>query len=153
MSETLAPPAGAASARVSQRGFLHRLLRRPTAVVSLGFLLLVTVASLCAPLLAPADPLDQDLAHVLSTPSAAHLLGTDSSGFDILGIPADPSALTVFRLRIDNGYSVLSFNTDTSLKVTDGFDTITGNGVPNGTSLQAFVAGLTAPPPPAPPSN
>jgi peptide/nickel transport system permease protein len=46
----------------------------------------VLIAGMAAPLLAPYDPLAQDLTAqgVLHAPSAAHLLGTDSLGRDIL---------------------------------------------------------------------
>jgi len=46
--------------------------------------LLLALLSLAAPLLAPYDPGVQDLAHRLARPSAAHRLGTDELGRDIL---------------------------------------------------------------------
>jgi peptide/nickel transport system permease protein len=49
-----------------------------------GFLLLLLACCLLAPVLAPADPLHQDLRHILETPSGAHWLGTDSLGRDVL---------------------------------------------------------------------
>ena len=60
------------------------VLRRPVAVASLGYLLLVVVASAAATVLAPYDPTATDLNHVLSTPSGLHPLGTDSLGRDVL---------------------------------------------------------------------
>jgi peptide/nickel transport system permease protein len=42
------------------------------------------VAAVFAPALAPYDPLKQDLAQLLAPPSAAHLLGTDNVGRDVL---------------------------------------------------------------------
>ncbi|MFF0574924.1 dipeptide/oligopeptide/nickel ABC transporter permease/ATP-binding protein [Streptosporangium saharense] len=61
-----------------------RLLRRPAAVVAVAWLVLLTVATACAPLIAAHGPLDQDLSHVLALPSASHPLGTDSLGRDLL---------------------------------------------------------------------
>ena len=55
---------------------------------------------------------------------------TVTDGFSLLGINPDPGALTVLRLRTDGGYSALSFNTDTSLATTIGYDNATGYGVP-----------------------
>jgi len=60
------------------------LARRPAAAVSLLFLALLTLACVMAPLIAPHEPLRQDLAHVLSRPTSTYLLGTDSLGRDVL---------------------------------------------------------------------
>ncbi|OXY95070.1 hypothetical protein BEK98_18250 [Streptomyces diastatochromogenes] len=57
---------------------------RPAGALSLGWLVLLTVATLAAPLLTTHGPLDQDLGHVLSGPTADHLLGTDNLGRDLL---------------------------------------------------------------------
>ncbi|WZH51545.1 MAG: ABC transporter permease [Nocardioides alkalitolerans] len=54
---------------------------RLAALVYVGLMLLVLVA---APLLAPADPLSQDVADRLAGPGGAHVLGTDELGRDIL---------------------------------------------------------------------
>ena len=42
------------------------------------------VAALAAPVLAPHDPLRQDLGNALARPGRAHLLGTDNVGRDVL---------------------------------------------------------------------
>jgi peptide/nickel transport system permease protein len=63
---------------------LRRLLRHRLFVI--GALLLLTVAAvvLLAPLLAPYDPVKNDYRYRLGPPNAAHLLGTDSFGRDVL---------------------------------------------------------------------
>ncbi|MEP7293213.1 MAG: ABC transporter permease [Chloroflexota bacterium] len=48
------------------------------------FLLVFVVALLLAPLIAPADPLHTDAAHQFQPPGAAHLLGSDLLGRDVL---------------------------------------------------------------------
>ena len=62
-------------------GFLR--LRTPPSIAAgvLGVFVLVAIA---APLIAPDDPLAQDLNTVLALPSSHHLLGTDDLGRDIL---------------------------------------------------------------------
>src|SRR5690606_15063293 len=55
-----------------------------TGLVSLILVGLVLLAVLFAPLLAPYDPLTQDIAARLQGPSAHHLLGTDALGRDLL---------------------------------------------------------------------
>ncbi|HEY3683056.1 MAG TPA: dipeptide/oligopeptide/nickel ABC transporter permease/ATP-binding protein [Streptosporangiaceae bacterium] len=60
------------------------VLRRPAAAVSLGYLAVVVLGSVLAPLLAPYTATANDLDHVLSGPSGAHWLGTDTLGRDIL---------------------------------------------------------------------
>lgn len=60
--------------------------RRPAAwlVISLTVLTGLIVVSIFAPLIAPDNPTAQDLTHRLAGPSAAHWLGTDSYGRDVL---------------------------------------------------------------------
>jgi peptide/nickel transport system permease protein len=50
-------------------------------IVIVGLLVLIAVF---APLLTPYDPIKQDLEHALQSPSAAHWLGTDKYGRDVL---------------------------------------------------------------------
>jgi peptide/nickel transport system permease protein len=50
----------------------------------LALTLLLFIVALAAPLLAPADPTMQDLSARLAPPSAAHWMGTDQLGRDIL---------------------------------------------------------------------
>ncbi|WP_030377182.1 MULTISPECIES: dipeptide/oligopeptide/nickel ABC transporter permease/ATP-binding protein [unclassified Streptomyces] len=66
------------------RGILRQVLRTPRGTLAGGFLLLLVLATAAAPVLAPADPLRQNLHHVLQTPSADHWLGTDTLGRDLL---------------------------------------------------------------------
>jgi peptide/nickel transport system ATP-binding protein/peptide/nickel transport system permease protein len=63
---------------------MKRFLRKPAGVVAAGWLLLVLIAAVFAGQLAPDDPQAQDLANAKSGPSAAHLLGTDQLGRDVL---------------------------------------------------------------------
>ncbi|MDN3356384.1 ABC transporter permease [Actinomadura sp. DC4] len=63
---------------------LRRALRLPSARLAAGVLIVVAVAAVFGHRLAPLDPLAQDSAHVLSGPSAGHLLGTDGLGRDVL---------------------------------------------------------------------
>lgn len=75
------PGAGkAAPTRLSR----HRLLSSPGAVAGLLWLAVVVTASLTAPLWLPFKTEDQDFTAVLSGPTAAHWLGTDELGRDIL---------------------------------------------------------------------
>ncbi|MFJ4691926.1 dipeptide/oligopeptide/nickel ABC transporter permease/ATP-binding protein [Streptomyces sp. NPDC088766] len=62
----------------------RKALRRPPVLVAAGWMVLVVVTSLLAGVIAPHDPLKQDLDHRLKGPSAAYLLGTDELGRDLL---------------------------------------------------------------------
>jgi peptide/nickel transport system permease protein len=74
-----------ASTGVPQRtSLLRTLIRHPTSLIALVWLGLLVVVTVLAPLFAPYSPDDQDLTDTLSGPSAAHLLGTDNLGRDIL---------------------------------------------------------------------
>lgn len=58
--------------------------RHPSGLVGLLVVAAVMFAAMLAPALAPADPLALDLTARLAPPSAAHLLGTDQAGRDLL---------------------------------------------------------------------
>jgi peptide/nickel transport system permease protein len=62
------------------RGFL----RRPLAVISLAYLILIALATVFAGVLAPYGPDEQDLLQPLSPPTAQHWLGTGELGRDVL---------------------------------------------------------------------
>ncbi len=62
---------------------LRRLLRRPTAVLSIAYLAMIGAAALSVSWLG-LDPLDQDLSHMLEGPTAAYPFGADELGRDIL---------------------------------------------------------------------
>jgi peptide/nickel transport system permease protein len=70
------------------RGFVNALrdfLRlSATARCGLALTILLTVVALAAPWLAPADPTAQNLPARLASPGAAHWMGTDQLGRDIL---------------------------------------------------------------------
>jgi peptide/nickel transport system permease protein len=79
----VAAPAEVPSSRASSQ-FLRRAARKPLGVISAAYLVLLTLACVFAPLIAPYGPLTEDLNHVQSGPGAAHLLGTDELGRDVL---------------------------------------------------------------------
>ncbi|MDJ1114467.1 dipeptide ABC transporter ATP-binding protein [Microbacterium dauci] len=65
-------------------GLWWMLLRRPQFVISASILLIIVLAVVSAPLVAPYGPMQQDLMNVLAGPSTAHPLGTDDLGRDVL---------------------------------------------------------------------
>ncbi|MCX7201977.1 MAG: ABC transporter permease [Burkholderiales bacterium] len=66
-------------------GSLFAWLKSDTrAALSLGFLLLLVMVSIAAPWIAPYSPIVQDANLSLAEPDAAHLLGTDDLGRDVL---------------------------------------------------------------------
>ena len=60
----------------------RRLVKNPFAMVGLGVLLLLVLASVFAPLIAPYGPAEMDPTAVLRRPCAAHIMGTDALGRD-----------------------------------------------------------------------
>lgn len=66
------------------RDFLHAFVRNPLALVSGGFVLLLILVAIFAPWLAPWDPMAPDWMALSSPPSAAHWMGTDELGRDLL---------------------------------------------------------------------
>ena len=75
------PPGSGKAAPVSG---IVRFARRPLLVAALLVVLIVTAAVYAAPLIAPQPPLQQDILSPFAGPSAAHPLGTDGLGRDIL---------------------------------------------------------------------
>ncbi len=71
-------------ARVERPSLVRRILRSPLALVCILWLVGLVLASLTAPLWLHDGPLEQDLSVVMQGPSAAHLLGTDELGRDML---------------------------------------------------------------------
>lgn len=73
--------------------------------IGIILMLIVVVASIMAPILAPYDPTDQDLRLGLSNPSWQHPMGTDQLGRDILS-----RLLWAGRISILSAITVLSFS-------------------------------------------
>ena len=62
---------------------LRRAARTRLAPLGAAVLLVAVTVAVAAPLVAPADPLKQDLANALARPSRSHWLGTDNVGRDV----------------------------------------------------------------------
>lgn len=62
---------------------LEQFLRRPLALIGLGILLVLILAAVFAPYIAPYDPIKRNFAERFTPPSAAHWLGTDALGRDV----------------------------------------------------------------------
>jgi peptide/nickel transport system permease protein len=63
---------------------VKRFARNRLAVVGSLLLVFMTFVALLAPVLAPSDPLLQDLSEAMKPPSREHLFGTDQMGRDVL---------------------------------------------------------------------
>ena len=63
---------------------LARFLRRRAAVAGLGVIVVFVLAALLAPVIAPYDPVATSWSAIRKAPSAAHWLGTDENGRDVL---------------------------------------------------------------------
>ncbi|NUB28457.1 ABC transporter permease subunit [Azospirillum brasilense] len=74
--------------------------RNRLAMIGLGIVLLLVLMAALAPLLAPYDPYAQDLSQRLLPPSAAHWLGTDAFGRDILSRILYGSRLTLMIVAL-----------------------------------------------------
>ncbi|WP_220187228.1 ABC transporter permease [Pseudonocardia pini] len=81
--EHTAPAAEGAPTR-ERSPVLQRFLDERAALVALGFLAVLVLVALLAPWIAPSPPQAMNLDAVSSPPSAAHWLGTDELGRDLL---------------------------------------------------------------------
>jgi ABC-type dipeptide/oligopeptide/nickel transport system permease subunit len=77
-------PAALARPRDRRWAVLRRAARARLAPFGAVVVTVALLAALAAPLLAPYDPLKQDLGNALARPGRAHLLGTDNVGRDVL---------------------------------------------------------------------
>jgi ABC-type dipeptide/oligopeptide/nickel transport system permease subunit len=66
------------------KGMWRRLRSQRAAMVALAYIVLLIVAAVFANVLSPYDPNSQNLDDVMAGPTAAHLLGTDQLGRDVL---------------------------------------------------------------------
>ncbi len=66
-----------------QLGALRALLRSPSGAVGLAIVVILVVAAIFAPLIAPHDPFRMASGPRLAPPSADHLMGTDQLGRDV----------------------------------------------------------------------
>lgn len=62
----------------------HRLLQNKTAVWTIGFLLVIALIGICAPLIAPHDPYQADITNKFARFSLRYPLGTDHLGRCVL---------------------------------------------------------------------
>ena len=98
-TEALAAPRRAPKAEHS----LWRTMRRDfRAVLSMGFLGMLLLVSIFAAQIAPYSPVEQNVAELLMPPSAAHWLGTDDLGRDVLSrlIWGAPNSLYASALAV-----------------------------------------------------
>ena len=63
---------------------LLRLSKSPLAMFGLAIIFVLVFCAIFAEVISPYSPIKQDLMHMFETPSAAHWLGTDEFGRDIL---------------------------------------------------------------------
>jgi len=78
---------GSVPRRKDKRAFLYtikKLFRIPLAVFGIIIILAVIFCAIFAPWIAPYDPLEMDVDHMLEGPSRAHWLGADQMGRDTL---------------------------------------------------------------------
>lgn len=98
-TQTVAPP----RARSSKSGAMRRLSRNRAAVVSFAVILIFALLAILSPVITPYDPnVGNVMDSLLLSPSAAHWLGTDELGRDVLSRVIDGSkiAMTVSLLSV-----------------------------------------------------
>jgi peptide/nickel transport system permease protein len=72
------------ASRIGVWAVTKAVLKHKVSCVGVVIIILLSLMAIFAPLLAPHDPHEQDLYHVLENPSRKHLLGTDDVGRDLL---------------------------------------------------------------------
>ena len=70
--------------REQRKTNIHRLLHNRFVVLGILIVVLLFITAIFAPVLSPGDPYELDVTQRLKTPSAEHVLGTDTFGRDLL---------------------------------------------------------------------
>jgi len=83
------------------RLFVRRFTRNPAGLLGFAIIGAIVVVAILASVIAPYDPLYQDLTSTLQGPSAHHLMGTDDLGRDVL-------SRVIFGARISLEASIFS---------------------------------------------
>ena len=86
---------------------LRRLLRRPLGAAGLVVLVMLTLASLAAPVIAPFDPSAVNLRAMQQPPGGEHLLGTDDLGRDVLSRLLYAGRVSLSLAALVTGFAVL----------------------------------------------
>ncbi|MBV8770355.1 MAG: ABC transporter permease [Hyphomicrobiales bacterium] len=84
-----------------------RVLRRHEAKLGLAIVLGFLFLTVAAPLLAPYDPYDQELASALAPPSAQHLFGADQYGRDVFSRVLYGSRTALLAIIVADGLALL----------------------------------------------
>lgn len=112
MTTIIEPEASEAAALPAGRVGWRAMVRNPLGLAALLVIIVITLLVIAAPLIAPYDPIAQDLAHVLQGPSTEHWLGTDSLGRDTLSrllYGGQPALVGVFFALITFAISGIIF--------------------------------------------
>jgi peptide/nickel transport system permease protein len=84
----------------ARRRLRTTLTTYPAAAVAAIYLVALAVAAAAASLVAPQDPQQQDLSHVLAGPSGLHWLGTDRLGRDMFSRLLFGARVTLFDVAV-----------------------------------------------------
>lgn len=77
-------------------GFIGKMARNPLTAIGGGIIFMLLVVAIFAPLIAPYNPLVQDLNSALVAPNAQHWFGTDEFGRDIFSRTVYGSRITLY---------------------------------------------------------
>lgn len=77
-------------------GFIGKMARNPLTAIGGGIIFLLLMVAIFAPLIAPYNPLVQDLNSALVAPNAQHWFGTDEFGRDIFSRLVYGSRITLY---------------------------------------------------------
>ena len=102
----------------SEPNILSRLLGRPTSAAGIAVLVIIVLAALLAPFIAPYAPSKLSIASRLHGPSLEHLFGTDDLGRDVF-----TRMLYAARTSLSVGFAVVVFSSiiGTILGLTSGY--------------------------------
>ena len=99
---TSSSEAGSIKKRSQVKEVWRRFCRNKQAMVGMCMLLLLIFAAIFADIIAPYDPVEQDIINRLKPPSSAHWFGTDELGRDIFSILLNMSIVAAWGTGLQN---------------------------------------------------
>jgi ABC-type dipeptide/oligopeptide/nickel transport system ATPase component/ABC-type dipeptide/oligopeptide/nickel transport system permease subunit len=92
---------------IKKQGLVRKILGNPLGFISSAIILLVVLSGIFANLISPYDANETDIYNIQALPNAAHMLGTDSAGRDILSRMLFGTQLTLTGAALTLGIAMI----------------------------------------------
>ena len=91
--------------KIKEKSSKSNFKKNKRIVIACIMLILLIIIGIFAPLIAPTDPIEQDLSNILQTPNGKHLFGTDQFGRDIFSRIIYGIRISIVEICISIGFA------------------------------------------------